>query len=87
MIEPVPYLFNKLKDNYKLYNNITFLNIAISNHDGFIDLYVPSEKNDFTKLVYYTNQLASTNKEHITTFVPECIVDKINIELLEVAIC
>jgi len=80
MIEPVPYLFNKLKENYKLYNNITFLNIAISNHDGFIDLYIPSEKNDFTKLVYYTNQLASTNKEHITTFVPECIVDKINIE-------
>ena len=80
MIEPVPYLFNQLKENYKSCNNITFLNIAISNHDGFIDLYIPSEMNDFTKLVDWTNQLASTNKEHIKTFVPECIVDKIIVE-------
>jgi FkbM family methyltransferase len=77
MIEPVPYLFNQLKENYKSYNNIIFLNIAISNYNGFIDLYVPSEKNDFTKLVRWTSQLASTNKEHISTFVPEAIVDKI----------
>jgi FkbM family methyltransferase len=80
MIEPVPYLFNQLKENYKSYNNITFLNIAISNYDGFIDLYVPSEMNDFKKLVNWTNQLACTNKDHIKTFVPECIVDKINVE-------
>ena len=46
----------------------------------FIELYIPSEKNDFTKLVGYCNQLASTNKEHIKTFVPDCIVDKINVE-------
>jgi FkbM family methyltransferase len=77
MIEPVPYLFNQLKENYKSYNNITFLNIAISNFNGFIDLYIPSEKNNFTKLVSWASQLASTNKEHILTFVPECIVEKI----------
>jgi FkbM family methyltransferase len=80
MIEPVPYLFSKLKENYKSFNNIIFLNIAISNYNGFIDIYIPSEKNDFTKLPGFCNQLASTNKEHIKTFVPDCIVDKINVE-------
>ena len=80
LIEPVPYLFNKLKENYKLYNNITFLNIAISDYNGFIDLYIPSEKNDFTKLVSWATQLASINKDHIQHFVPECLVDKIQVE-------
>jgi FkbM family methyltransferase len=80
MIEPVEYLFNQLKENYILYDNIIFLNIAISNYDGFIDLYIPSEKNDFTKLVGWCSQLGSANKDHISTFVPECIVDKITIE-------
>jgi O-methyltransferase len=80
MIEPVLYLFNQLKENYKSYNNIIFLNIAISNYNGIIDLYVPSEKNDFSKLVNWTSQLASINKEHISTFVNNCIIDKIPVE-------
>ena len=80
MVEPVPYLFKQLKENYKSFNNIIFLNIAISNYNGIIDLYVPSEKNDFEKLVIWTSQLASTNKDHISTFVPECIIDKISVE-------
>jgi FkbM family methyltransferase len=80
MIEPVPYLFKQLIENYKSYNNIIFLNIAISNYNGYIDLYIPSEKNDFTRLVSWCSQLASTNKNHIHTFVPECIVEKISIE-------
>jgi len=80
IIEPVPYLFEQLKENYKSYNNIILLNIAISNYNGYIDLYTPSEKNDFTKLVHWCSQLASTNKDHITTFVPQCIIDKISVE-------
>ena len=80
IIEPVPYLFTQLIENYKSYNNIICLNIAISNYNGYIDLYIPSDKNDFTKLVSWCSQLASTNKDHIHTFVPECIVDKISIE-------
>ena len=80
MIEPVPYLFNQLKENYKLYNNIIFLNIAISNYNGYIDLYVPSEKNDFSKLVSWASQLASINKEHIPSFVSNCIIDTIQVE-------
>lgn len=80
MIEPVPYLFKQLIENYKSYKNIIFLNIAISNYNGYIDLYFPSEKNDFTKLVDWSLGLGSTNKEHISTFVPKCIVDKISVE-------
>ena len=80
MIEPVPYLFNQLKENYKSYSNIIFLNIAISNYDGIIELYIPSEKNDFEKMVNWASQLASTNKDHIPTFVPNCIIDKICVE-------
>ena len=80
MIEPVPYLFNKLKENYKSYNNIIFLNIAISNYDGIIDLYIPSEKNDFEKMVSWASQLASINQYHASTFVPNCIIDKICVE-------
>jgi O-methyltransferase len=80
MIEPVPYLFNQLKENYKSYNNITFLNIAISNYDGVLDLYIPSEKNDFTKMVSWASQLSSVNKDHISYHVPECIIEKISVE-------
>lgn len=80
MIEPVPYLFNQLKENYKSYKNVTCLNIAISNYNGYIELYTPSQTNDFNKLVSWTNQLSSINKDHISTFVPECIIDKITVD-------
>ena len=69
LIEPVPYLFNKLKENYKQYSNIIFLNIAISDYNGLIDLYVPSNKNDFLILKNDALQLSP--------FSSECIVDKI----------
>ena len=67
-------------ENYKTYTNVTCLNIAISNKNGTLDLYIPSQNNDFSNLVSYTPQLASVNPNHIHTFVPECIVEKITIE-------
>jgi FkbM family methyltransferase len=80
MIEPVSYLFNELKKNYKSYKNVVCLNIAVSNYNGFIDMYIPSQDNDFSKLVGYTSQLGSVNKTHVSTFVPECKVDSIRVE-------
>jgi FkbM family methyltransferase len=68
LIEPVPYLFKKLKTNYAsktLDNNIQFLNIAVSNKNDSLTLYVPSPENDFSKFPYWASQLASTNKDHI----------------------
>ena len=58
------------------FNNDNLL-IMANHYDGIIDLYIPSEKNDFKKMVNWASQLASTNKDHIPTFVPNCIIDKI----------
>lgn len=80
LIEPVPYLFNSLVENYKAYTNVTCLNLAISNKNGTLDLYVPSQDNNFLNLVSYAQQLASVNPNHIHTFVPECKVEKITVE-------
>ena len=80
LIEPVPYLYNILKENYKEYDNITCLNIAISNKNGTLELYTPSHENDFTRFPSWTTQLSSTNIDHIKTFVPECIIEKITVE-------
>jgi FkbM family methyltransferase len=67
LIEPIPYLFKKLVENYQTKNvkNIVCLNLAVSNVDSQMKLYAPSEVNDFTKFHWCANQLASVNSEHI----------------------
>ena len=80
LIEPVPYLFEQLSNNYKNKKNIILLNIAISNYEGNLDLYVPSEKNNFNQLPSWANQLASVNENHLTEHIPGLIVDKITVE-------
>lgn len=51
LVEPVPFLFEELKYNYneKFGNNpnIIFINKAVSNFIGEIEMTVPSEQNDF----------------------------------------
>jgi FkbM family methyltransferase len=82
LIEPVPYLFNELKDNYKQKqekNLVSFLNIAVSNKDDMLTLYIPSEKNNFPMCPDYSTQLASVNPAHISDHVPWMIVDKIEV--------
>lgn len=68
LIEPVPYLFKQLQINYNTkypYAEIEFLNAAVSNKDGILPLYVPSESNNFEELPHYITQLASTVEGHI----------------------
>lgn len=82
LIEPVPYLFNVLKENYRLRaqaNTIEFYNIAISDHDGSLDLYVPSATNDFSRYPFWASQLASTNPEHIKVHLPDLQVEQIKV--------
>ena len=82
LIEPVPYLYNELVKNYeekRKTNIITFLNIAISNRDGNLQLYVPSEMNDFSKFPFWASQLASTNEQHIQTHIPDLLVESITV--------
>jgi len=82
LIEPVPYLFEQLKINYasKMKNNIiTFLNIAVSDNDGKLTLFVPSSNNDFQKYPSWASQLASINESHIKGHIPNLLVDKIEV--------
>ena len=82
LIEPVPYLFNKLKENYtqKCNNNtIFFKDIAVSNKDGVIQLYVPSPNNNWSLNPPWASQLASVNEDHIRKHLPNLIVDMVQI--------
>lgn len=80
LIEPVPYLYKQLVENYKNKSNVILLNIAISNKTEPLTLYIPSEKNNFKELPWYASQLASTNKEHLSAHIPNLIVDQICVE-------
>jgi len=83
LIEPVPYLYNELVKNYeekaKMIKLVLFLNIAISNRDGNLQLYVPSEMNDFSRFPFWASQLASTNEHHIRTHLPDLHVESITV--------
>ena len=84
LIEPVPYLFNELCNNYKNNKNVILLNIAISDYDGHLDLYIPSLNNNFNILPSYANQLASVNEHHLKMHVPDIIVDKITCKCITI---
>ncbi len=83
LVEPVPYLFSKLRDNYimriKDTTNITFINKAVSDFVGEIELTIPSEKNDWSALPTWASQLASVNPNHATGHIPNLQVDTIRV--------
>lgn len=84
LVEPVPYLFNQLKNNYnkKFENNhnIIFINKAVSNFIGEIEMTIPSEKNDYSQLPFWASQLASVNNDHALGHISNLLVEKINVE-------
>ena len=81
LVEPVPYLFNQLKTNYKNKNkNIIFINKAVSDFIGEIDLTIPSQINNFSNLPSWASQLASVNKNHAQGHLPNLIVDTIKVK-------
>lgn len=81
LVEPVPYLFEQLKENYKNKNIdvIHFINKAASSHTGNIELTIPSQKNDFSKLPFYASQLSSVNETHAIKHLPNLITEKIDV--------
>ena len=83
LVEPVPYLFEKLKENYKNKmidtSNIIFINKAVSNFIGAINLTIPSIQNDFSKLPFWASQLASVNPKHATGHIPNLITETITV--------
>jgi FkbM family methyltransferase len=98
LIEPVPFLFEQLKNNY-LYKfsgkegvvprfsyRPQFLNAAVSNYDGILKLYVPSKDNDYESLPFWISQLASTHPDHIQEHLRVCNIDvsRVKIDELEI---
>lgn len=82
LIEPVPYLFNELKKNYSSKNvkNIHFINKAVSNKIGNLELTIPSQDNDFSKFPFWASQLSSTNNNHISTHLSNLKTEKLIVE-------
>ena len=84
LVEPVSYLFEQLKNNYKERfentSNIFFINKAVSDYIGEIELTIPSEKNDFSSYPYYASQLASVNPNHALSHFNHLIVEKIMVK-------
>lgn len=84
LVEPVPFLFEQLKKNYKTQfvdnKNIVFINKAVSNFIGEIEMTVPSEKNDFSKLPFWASQLASVNPDHALGHINNLFVEKITVK-------
>jgi len=84
LVEPVPFLFEQLKNNYnkKFENNhhIFFINKAVSNFIGEIEMTIPSEKNDFSKLPFWASQLASVNHDHALAHMHDLLVETIHVE-------
>ena len=83
LVEPVPYLFRQLQENYKNkfkdINNIVFINKAVSDYIGEIEFNIPSERNDFSKFPYWATQIGSVNPTHIKDHIPDLEVDTIKV--------
>lgn len=63
LVEPVPYLFEELKNTYKDYHDkLFFENSAISNKSGKLKFY-RLEKSDFAELPIWYDQIGSFKKE------------------------
>jgi len=84
-IEPVKELFNKLVENYNKNfknNNFIFLNKAISNYTGKLDLYTPDLEaiNISSDLPHWADQLTSVLPEHVKDHSLNIPVKKITVE-------
>jgi len=82
LIKPVQYLYKLLTKNYKekdKKNTIIFKDVAVSNKDGTIQLYVPSPHNNWSLNPSWASQLASVNEDHIKKHLEYLLVDRIHI--------
>jgi FkbM family methyltransferase len=86
-VEPVPSYYYELKDNYnkKFTNNsFIYLNNAVSNKEEKIQIYYPSKTNDYTKLPWWIDQLASSNQKHCEDHGYSVDLDMINVNAITV---
>lgn len=66
LVEPIPYIFAKLKSNYPDTNRFDLANVAIG-EDGKVPFYFVDKKaiNDLPDLPYWYDQLGSFDRGHI----------------------
>lgn len=66
LVEPVPYLFEKLKNNYGESNRFIFENVAINDGTEQTFYWIDESVNDIiTNLPFWFNQIGSFNRQHI----------------------
>jgi FkbM family methyltransferase len=74
MVEPVPYVFDRLKRNYQHRDDLVLVNAAVSNHDGFSDFHCLAESRD--SLPEWYDQLGSfTLHSNLDSWVEEIMPD------------
>lgn len=67
LVEPVPYLFDRLKTNYPDSSRFAFANLAIGEPGPREFFWVDSSaKSELTDLPYWFDQLGSFDRKHIT---------------------
>lgn len=70
LIEPIPYLFDKLKNNYKGNKRVQFFQCAISDKTGGTVIY-SIKKSELYQLPFYSDQIASFDKSHLIKHFPD----------------
>jgi FkbM family methyltransferase len=67
LVEPVPFLFERLQSNYRYNSNIQFDNVAIAEKAGIRAFYYidPAAKQHFPNLPHWFDQLGSFDRGHI----------------------
>jgi FkbM family methyltransferase len=74
-VEPIPYLFERLKSNYPNQNRFCFENVAINEGKKLVFYWVdPEASKKLETLPYWYDQLGSFDKNHIINELGEKII-------------
>ena len=82
-IEPIDFLFQRLRNNYGNADRFIFENVAIGTEKGSKKFYYVSEKAKELDLPYWHDQLGSFDKAHITRALGEELIPYIVEEDIE----
>lgn len=84
-IEPVGFLFERLKKNYANSRRFIFENKALDRESGTLEFFYVSEeaKDQFEMLPYWYDQLGSFNRDHIVKHLDGLLEPYIESEMIE----
>jgi FkbM family methyltransferase len=76
LVEPVPFLFEKLRVNYAEIPNVSFMNVAVGEYNGVLPFYyiLPEAKLKLPELPTWYDQLGSFNKGHISAHLGDSVL-------------